>query len=130
MSAPWVECFSAEMTIPKSLPGGKDFVNVQLHTKAGIGACLSITEMASTSTTRATLLARVVAYFVEHGVANFTLRSLAAEIGTSHQLLMYHFASREALTREALGQLHAQVLIDLDQYLESEPTARQGFGAT
>jgi len=47
------------------------------------------------SEARATLLAKVVAHFAEHGVRDTSLRSLAAAIGTSQRMLNYHFGSRE-----------------------------------
>jgi AcrR family transcriptional regulator len=46
---------------------------------------------------REELLARVVAWFAEHGVGDTSLRTLAAGIGTSHRMLHYHFGSREGL---------------------------------
>lgn len=46
---------------------------------------------------RAALLERVIAHLAEHGVAGSTLRSIAAAIGTSHRMLIYHFGSRDGL---------------------------------
>ncbi|GIJ31429.1 TetR/AcrR family transcriptional regulator [Verrucosispora sp. WMMD703] len=43
------------------------------------------------------LLRRVIAYFAANGVGDTSLRTLAAEIGTSHRMLIYHFGSREGL---------------------------------
>jgi AcrR family transcriptional regulator len=43
------------------------------------------------------LLGRCVAWFTEHGVGDTSLRTLAAEVGTSHRMLIYHFGSREGL---------------------------------
>ncbi|MGC5052290.1 TetR/AcrR family transcriptional regulator [Micromonospora sp. DT48] len=43
------------------------------------------------------LLRRVIAYFAVNGVGDTSLRTLAAEIGTSHRMLLYHFGSREGL---------------------------------
>jgi AcrR family transcriptional regulator len=49
------------------------------------------------SESRDQLLARAIAHLAEHGVAGRSLRSLAAAIGTSHRMLIYHFGSREGL---------------------------------
>ena len=49
------------------------------------------------SSPRDELLARCVAWFAEHGVGDTSLRTLAAAVGTSHRMLIYHFGSREGL---------------------------------
>lgn len=43
------------------------------------------------------LLARVTAYAAENGIATRSLREIAAGVGTSHRMLLYHFGSREGL---------------------------------
>jgi AcrR family transcriptional regulator len=43
------------------------------------------------------LLADVLVHARRHGLADTSLRSLAAAIGTSHRMLLYHFGSREGL---------------------------------
>ncbi|MGL5859694.1 MAG: TetR/AcrR family transcriptional regulator [Phycicoccus sp.] len=43
------------------------------------------------------LLARVVAWFAEHGVGDTSLRTLAAGVDTSHRMLNHHFGSRDGL---------------------------------
>lgn len=43
------------------------------------------------------------AYLLRHGVAGLSLRPLAAEVGTSARLLIYHFGSREQLLIHAMG---------------------------
>ena len=48
-------------------------------------------------TARDELLDRVVAWFAENGIGDTSLRTLAASIGTSHRMLIYHFGSREGL---------------------------------
>src|SRR5215468_1928257 len=49
------------------------------------------------------------AHFVAAGVGDFTLRSLALELGTSHQLLLYHFGSRDGVARAALARIQQAV---------------------
>jgi AcrR family transcriptional regulator len=41
-------------------------------------------------------------YVLEHGVIGLSLRPLAAAIGTSDRMLIYHFGSREALIADVL----------------------------
>jgi AcrR family transcriptional regulator len=46
---------------------------------------------------RAELLDRVVAAVAEHGLTDRSLRDIAAAVGTSHRMLLYHFGSRQGL---------------------------------
>jgi AcrR family transcriptional regulator len=50
-----------------------------------------------TSQARERLLAAAVGHALATGIADFSLRQLAAAIGTSHRMLLYHFGSREGL---------------------------------
>jgi AcrR family transcriptional regulator len=43
------------------------------------------------------LLEHAVDYVLAHGFSNLSLRELAAAIGTSHRMLIYHFGSKEGL---------------------------------
>ncbi len=43
------------------------------------------------------LLAAAIDYVAQNGVADLSLRRLAAAIGTSHRMLIYHFDSKEGL---------------------------------
>jgi len=63
---------------------------------------------------RGRLLERAIAYVADNGLTDLSLRALAAEIGTSHRMLIHHFGSKEGLwvaivqavesrQREALG---------------------------
>jgi AcrR family transcriptional regulator len=51
----------------------------------------------STGGARDQLLAAVIGYVTTHGMSALSLRELAAAIGTSHRMLIYHFGSREGL---------------------------------
>jgi len=51
------------------------------------------------------LLEAVSDYLLEHGLAGLSLRPLAAEVGTSPRMLIYHFGSKEQLLAEALREL-------------------------
>lgn len=46
---------------------------------------------------RPRLLEQIIAYVVANGVAAFSVRAVAAAIGTSHRTILYHFGSREQL---------------------------------
>ena len=48
-------------------------------------------------TAREDLLSRAVSWFTEHGIGDTSLRAIAAALGTSHRMLIYHFGSREGL---------------------------------
>jgi AcrR family transcriptional regulator len=49
-----------------------------------------------------------MAYVEEHGVGDLSLRALAAALGTSHRMLIYHFGSREGLLIEVIRTVEAQ----------------------
>lgn len=52
---------------------------------------------------------KALAYFLEHGVADITLRPLAAKIGTSARLLVYHFGSKEGLFAAVFSEVELEV---------------------
>jgi AcrR family transcriptional regulator len=47
-------------------------------------------------------------YVQKNGLANLSLRPMAAELGTSARILLYHFKSKEGLVRAILGELNAR----------------------
>jgi AcrR family transcriptional regulator len=59
-------------------------------------------------TARDRLLAGAMEYVAEHGVGDLSLRGLAAALGTSHRMLIYHFGSREGLLIEVIRTVEAQ----------------------
>lgn len=52
---------------------------------------------------RADVLAAAVEYVLAHGLADLSLRPLAAASGTSPRMLLYHFGSREGLIAEVVA---------------------------
>ena len=42
---------------------------------------------------RRQLLEHAVGYLTDHGIGDISLRELAAALGTSHRMLIYHFGS-------------------------------------
>jgi AcrR family transcriptional regulator len=51
---------------------------------------------------RARLLELITDHILEHGVAQLTLRGLAAAVGSNNRMLLYYFGSKERLAIEGL----------------------------
>jgi AcrR family transcriptional regulator len=49
------------------------------------------------SAARQALLDKTLTYVARHGMSDLSLRELAAAVGTSHRMLIYHFGSRDGL---------------------------------
>ncbi len=67
---------------------------------------------------RAVLLTGAVAWVVENGLQQLSLRPLAAALGTSARMLVYHFGSREGLVSAVLDRLADDwelILAELEQ---------------
>jgi AcrR family transcriptional regulator len=60
------------------------------------------------TTARERLLAGAMEHVAQHGVGDLSLRGLAAALGTSHRMLIYHFGSREGLLIEVIRAVEAQ----------------------
>lgn len=67
-------------------------------------------------------------YVLENGVIGLSLRPLAAAIGTSDRMLVYHFGNRDALVAEILERSTGRSLHLLDQ-LEAAPNIADGVRA-
>jgi AcrR family transcriptional regulator len=59
---------------------------------------------------REELLDRAYRYALEHGLADLSLRPLAAAIGSSPRVLLYLFGSKDGLVRELLARARADEL--------------------
>jgi AcrR family transcriptional regulator len=70
--------------------------------------------------TRERLLAAAIDYAAEHGLADLSLRALAAALGTSHRMLIFHFGSKEGLLVEVVRAVEAQQRALLEQ-LRADP---------
>lgn len=55
------------------------------------------------------LLDGLIAYLIEHGPADLSLRPMAEATGTSARLLIFHFHSKEQLLAEALEEMQARL---------------------
>jgi AcrR family transcriptional regulator len=60
------------------------------------------------------LLERCYAYALEHGLADMSLRPLAAAAGTSPRVLLFLFGSKDGLVRALLRRARADELAALD----------------
>jgi AcrR family transcriptional regulator len=76
--------------------------------------------MAGVSTRKAVLLEDLIAYLIRHGVADLSLRPMAAAVGTSARLLIFHFGSKERLLIEALDEMQARLQRSLADLLAGE----------
>jgi AcrR family transcriptional regulator len=72
---------------------------------------------------RERLLAGAIDYVSQHGVGEISLRGLAAALGTSHRMLLYHFGSREALLIEVIRTVEEQQRAALAMILAEEADA-------
>jgi AcrR family transcriptional regulator len=60
------------------------------------------------SNRRTELLERAYQYSLEHGLADLSLRPLAATIGSSPRVLLFLFGSKEGLIRALLARARAE----------------------
>jgi AcrR family transcriptional regulator len=59
---------------------------------------------------REELLERATDYVLSHGLIGLSLRPLAAEIGTSDRMLIYHFANRDALVSAVVARTNERAM--------------------
>jgi AcrR family transcriptional regulator len=71
---------------------------------------------------RAGLLARIMDYAARDGLADRSLREIAAGAGTSHRMLLYHFGSREGLLAAVVGAMEQQQRAAMAALAESVAT--------
>jgi AcrR family transcriptional regulator len=55
------------------------------------------------------LCAKALEYFLEHGLADLSLRPLATKTGTSARLLIYHFGSKNGLIAAVMEEARLRV---------------------
>ena len=75
--------------------------------------------MSAVPSARDVLLGKALAWFAEHGVGDTSMRTLAAELGTSHRMLHYHFGSREGLLGAVVESVERQERDQLGALLAS-----------
>jgi AcrR family transcriptional regulator len=74
------------------------------------------------------LLQAALAYFAEHGVGDASMRQIAAGIGTSHRMLIYHFGSRDGLLTAVVEELEKAERETLDQVTSAEGRSLRELG--
>src|SRR5258708_24673030 len=79
--------------------------------------------MAGVWTRTAVLVEDLIGYLIRHGVADLSLRPMAAAVGTSARLLIFHFGSKERLLIEALDEMQARLQRSLADLLAGESGA-------
>ena len=67
------------------------------------------------------LLDGLIAYLVRHGLADLSLRPMAAASGTSARLLIFHFGSKEQLLAEVLAEMQARLQRSFAAQLAARP---------
>ena len=72
---------------------------------------------------REELLERATDYVLAHGLIGLSLRPLAAEIGTSDRMLIYHFSNRDALVSAVVARSNERAMAAVAA-LPAAPTVR------
>jgi AcrR family transcriptional regulator len=71
------------------------------------------------------LLEELFGYLLKHGVADVSLRPMAAAVGTSARLLIFHFGSKERLLTEVLELVQARLQHSLGDLLAMDHGAER-----
>jgi AcrR family transcriptional regulator len=66
---------------------------------------------------RERLLEAAIDYVVGHGLTDLSLRRLAAELGTSHRMLIHHFGSREGLWVAIVREVERRQLAQMPELI-------------
>jgi len=80
------------------------------------------------TTRRDQLLELATDYVLEHGLIGLSLRPLAAEIGTSDRMLLYHFADKDDLVAAVLTRCTDRSVAEL-RALPAAPDVRRAVAA-
>ncbi len=67
------------------------------------------------------LLDGLIAYLLRHGPTDLSLRPMAAELGTSARLLIFHFGSKEKLLADTLREMQARLQRSFARLLARAP---------
>ncbi|HEV2111354.1 MAG TPA: TetR/AcrR family transcriptional regulator [Gammaproteobacteria bacterium] len=71
------------------------------------------------------LLDALITYLVQHGLADLSLRPMAAASGTSARLLIFHFGSKENLLAEVLKEMQVRLQRSFGELLAANPAPRR-----
>jgi AcrR family transcriptional regulator len=72
------------------------------------------------------LLEQVVAHFVRDGMGDLSLRKVAAAVGTSHRMLLYHFGSKKGLLLEVVRAVEARTRSQFGEIAQVAQVAQAG----
>ncbi len=75
---------------------------------------------------RQQLLEKCLKHLLRHGVANLSLRPLAAAAGTSARMLVHHFGSKEKLIAAVMEKVHVRFQASLQANLRQAANASAG----
>jgi AcrR family transcriptional regulator len=64
------------------------------------------------------ILQRLMRYFSDYGLSELSLRPMAAKVGTSARLLIFHFGSKDNLIAEVLDHINAKLRASLNELLQ------------
>lgn len=89
----------------------------------GADVRLGVSSGGVTTSPRDALLEQAIDWFAANGVGDTSLRALAAGIGTSHRMVIYHFGSREGLLTAVVESIRRRQQQELQVLLDttSEP---------
>ncbi len=79
----------------------------------------------ATSQARDRLLAAAVEQATRGGITDLSMRELAAAIGTSHRMLLYHFGSREGLMVAISNEVNKSLAATLAEWNDVSADARK-----
>lgn len=71
------------------------------------------------------LLEGLIAYLLERGPTDLSLRPMAASVHTSARLLIFHFGSKDEMIAEVLAEIQGRLQRSLTALLETLPEERQ-----
>jgi len=80
-------------------------------------------EQSQGAVTKATLLDAAVEFAAAHGLSDVSLRQMAAALGTSHRMLIYHFGSKEGLLVAVVNEVERRQRQSMAQLGEDERLA-------
>jgi AcrR family transcriptional regulator len=72
------------------------------------------------------LVDQVVDHFVVDGLGDMSLRRIAAAVGTSHRMLLYHFGSKSGLLVEVVRAVEARTRAQFGQLATTGPESTDG----
>ena len=76
------------------------------------------------ASSRDRLLAGAAAYIAQHGFADVSLRELAAAMGSSHRMLLYHFGSKQQLFVEIIRAFETEQRLMIEGFAADPSLSR------